>query len=221
MVQWVKVYRRLVITSIDSILKRALKEERMKKLVGEVLNCRRCRLCNGRRNPVVGEGDVEASVVFVGEAPGHWEDKMGRPFVGSAGRLLDRLLGHVGLERSKVYITNVVKCRPPENRRPRSDEIGACTPFLEEQLEIIAPRILAPMGNSATGYMMKWLNLGHSSMGDAHGRKVPAKAPWGRVIIFPLYHPAAALYDRNLETEMMADFESLRRLLDAEGSPST
>jgi uracil-DNA glycosylase family 4 len=181
----------------------------------EIAECRRCRLCDGRSNPVPGEGDLDSPVVFVGEAPGRREDEMGRPFVGSAGRFLDRLLGEVGLRRSDVYITNIVKCRPPGNRRPRADEVKSCAPHLDGQLEIIAPRILAPMGNSSSTTLMRKYGLERASIGRVHGRRFRAEASWGRVVVFPLFHPAAVLYNRNLEGALRGDFADLRGLLES------
>ncbi len=189
------------------------KERMMEAVLSEIASCDRCGLCHTCTNHVPGEGDLDSPVVFIGEAPGRREDQLGRPFVGSAGKLLDGLLGHVGLGREEVYITNVVKCRPPGNRRPSSKEIRACTPHLREQLGIIKPQVLAAMGNSATGYLLKSYGLEGGSIGEVHGKSFAVKAPWGGVTIFPLYHPAAALYNRGLEEEMREDFGALKRLL--------
>jgi len=189
------------------------KEERMNKLAEEVLNCHRCGLCDGRQNPVLGEGNLNATVVFIGEAPGRKEDEMGRPFVGTAGKLLDSLLRHISIERRDVYIGNVVMCRPPKNRRPRIEEIEACAPHLERQLEIIEPVVVAPMGNSAIRYLMKRFGLKPAYIGEVHGKQFEVEVPWGWVLLFPLYHPAAALYLKNLERVLEEDIESLGRLL--------
>ena len=197
------------------------KEERMKKISEEVLHCRLCGLCEGRRNPVVGEGNLDATVVFIGEAPGRREDETGRPFVGAAGQLLDRLLHHIGLERGDVYIGNVVKCRPPNNRRPRAEEIEACAPHLERQLEIIEPRVIAPLGNSAIGHLMRRFELTPAYIGRVHGKQSEVEAPWGQLVLVPLYHPAAALYLKDLERVLEEDFESLRCLLDRVGASTT
>jgi uracil-DNA glycosylase family 4 len=196
-------------------LKALSKEERMGAVEAEIAECRQCHLCDGRSNPVPGEGDLDSPVVFVGEAPGRREDEMGRPFVGSAGRLLDRLLGEAGLQRCDVYITNIVKCRPPGNRRPRADEVKSCAPHLDGQLEIIAPRILAPMGNSSSTTLMRKYGLERASIGRVHGRRFRAEASWGRVVVFPLFHPAAVLYNRNLEGALRGDFADLRGLLES------
>lgn len=196
------------------------KEARMKKLGEEVSKCQLCGLCEGRQNPVLGEGSLDATVIFIGEAPGRKEDEMGRPFVGSAGRVLDRLLDHIGLGREHVYIGNVVKCRPPNNRRPRSKEVEACSPHLERQLEIIEPGIVAPMGNSAIRHLMKRFGLNPSPIGKIHGKLCEVEAPWGRAILFPMYHPAAAIYRRKLERVLEEDFESLKRIMEC-GIPRT
>ncbi len=195
----------------------ATKEELIGRISEEVRGCRLCALSEGRLNPVVGEGSLDSPVVFVGEGPGRKEDETGRPFVGSAGRLLDKLLSHIGLGRSKVYITNVVKCRPPGNRRPKSGEVRSCTPYLDEQLAIISPRGIAPMGNSATSHMLRRFGLGRASIGEIHGRPFEVEAPWGRAVLFPLYHPAAVLYNRGLEAELIEDFKSLKELLGSGG----
>jgi DNA polymerase len=192
----------------------------MQRIRDEVLGCRRCGLCDGRWNPVIGEGNLDAKVVFVGEAPGRREDETGRPFVGSAGQLLERLLGSVGLRRGDVYITNIVKCRPPNNRPPTPREIEACSPHLERQLAIIRPRIIAPMGNTAIGYMTSRLGLKSVRISAMHGRAIEAEAPLGRVALFSLYHPAAALYTKELEKIMEKDFAALGRLLDGIDEPT-
>jgi DNA polymerase len=198
-------------------LSHAPKEELIGRVSEEVSGCRLCALSEGRLKPVVGEGSLDSLVVFVGEGPGRKEDESGRPFVGSAGKFLDKLLSHIGLDRSDVYITNVVKCRPPGNRRPKSVEVRSCTPYLDEQLVVISPRVIASMGNSATSHMLRRFGLGRASIGEIHGRLFEVEAPWGRVVLFPLYHPAAVLYNRGLEAELIEDFESLKALLGSGG----
>ncbi len=185
----------------------------MSDIANAVGVCERCRLHEGRINAVPGEGDLDSPVVLVGEAPGRREDESGRPFVGSAGKLLDAALEQVGLTRSRVYITNVVKCRPPGNRRPRSDEVASCTSYLDEQLAILAPRVVAPMGNSALRHVFGRFGLGRAVIGEVHGRPHPVAFGWGEGVVFPLYHPAAILYNRDLETELHADLEAMVALL--------
>lgn len=183
------------------------------ELSAEVGVCRACGLCVGARNRVMGEGDLDSRVVFVGEAPGRREDETGRPFVGSAGKLLDRLLSGAGLSRGGVFISNVVWCRPPGNRRPMRGEVEACSGHLERLLGIIEPGVIAPMGNSAMGHVFGRFGLGAAVIGDVHGRPRRVEAPWGEVVVFPLFHPAAAIYDRGLLGELEADMVLLARLL--------
>jgi DNA polymerase len=146
-------------------------------------------------------------IIFVGEAPGEQEDAQGRPFVGAAGKLLTELLASVGLRREDVYITNIVKCRPPGNRPPRKDETKSCKPYLDRQISLINPRIICPMGNSAIHSLMD----SDKSVTDLHGRPVEI----GQVTFFPMYHPAAALYTFQLRKVMEEDFKQLQRLLNS------
>jgi DNA polymerase len=183
------------------------------ELVADVANCRGCGLCEGAKNRVNGEGDLDSHVVFVGEAPGRREDESGRPFIGSAGKLLDRLLASADLSRSRVFISNIVSCRPPRNRRPKRSEIEACSRHIERLLGIIRPRVVAPMGNSALEFLFERYDLGDVVIGDVHGKSFEVEAPWGRVVIFPLYHPAAAIYNRKLMWELEADMKALAALL--------
>ena len=199
--------------SFDSPLVEASKKEKLEKVVEEVRSCTRCRLCEGRKNPVVGGGSLDSPLVLVGEAPGRREDELGKPFVGSAGKMLDQVLEKVGIERGEIFITNVVKCRPPGNRRPRAQEVDACSRHMAAILGIVAPKVIAPMGNSSTGYFMKRFGLRRSSIGDVHGRPFPVEAEWGSVVLFPLYHPAAVLYNRSLEAELLVDFQRLKELV--------
>jgi DNA polymerase len=145
--------------------------------------------------------------MFIGEAPGEQEDVQGRPFVGAAGKLLTELLATIGLKREEVYITNIVKCRPPNNRPPRKDEAAACRPYLERQLGHIRPSVVCPMGNSAIHALIETPD----SVTALHG--IPLEV--GEVTYFPMYHPAAALYTFQLRRVMEEDFEKLRGLLDS------
>jgi DNA polymerase len=146
-----------------------------------------------------------SKVIFVGEAPGEQEDAQGRPFVGAAGKLLNELLASVGLRREDVYITNVVKCRPPKNRPPRKDEASSCRPYLDRQINLITPQIICPMGNSAIHSLMD----SDKSVTEVHG--MPFEI--GKVTFFPMYHPAAALYTFQLRKVMEEDFKTLKGLL--------
>ena len=168
-------------------------------------DCHRCPLGFTRTNVVFGVGDPAARVMFVGEAPGKNEDLKGEPFVGAAGQLLNELLAHAGLERSDVYIANVLKCRPPGNRDPEQVEIETCTPFLREQIRLIGPEVLVTLGNFATKFVLK-TDIGITRL---HGRVQEA----GRFKVLPIFHPAAAIYDRTKRDDLFVDFETLREML--------
>ena len=171
--------------------------------------CTKCRLAAGRTQVVFGIGDANADLMFVGEAPGFHEDKQGYPFVGQAGKLLDQLLGGIGLSRDQVYIANVLKCRPPGNRDPQPDEIEACEPHLFRQLELIRPRVVATLGNFAT----KLLSGKSYGITRVHGRPQEATVGGRQVILYPLYHPAAALYTPAMLRTLEDDFARLPALL--------
>lgn len=158
-------------------------------------------------NPVMGHGNPHAEVVFIGEAPGQREDEQGIPFVGQAGKLLDELLGTIDLKREDVYITNVVKFRPPENRDPTPEEKEACLPFLQMELAIIKPKVVVPLGRHAlTQFFTKM------SISDAHGK---AHSIGGSITVFPIYHPAAALHNPGLRQALFDDFKALGDFLKA------
>ena len=182
-------------------------EDSLKAIALEVVSCRKCRLCVTRRNAVPGEGASSARVMFVGEAPGEKEDFEGRPFVGAAGKLLTELLNSIGLSRDEVFITNTVKCRPPNNRPPRKDELAACREYLDRQLRLVRPRVICPMGNSAIHRLIN----PDQSVSELHG--IPLEI--GGRTFFPMYHPAAALYTFSLRGVLEEDFRKLRAILDA------
>src|SRR5208337_3338770 len=179
------------------------------KVSSEVVVCTKCRLCETRRNAVPGEGLESSKVIFVGEAPGEQEDAQGRPFVGAAGKLLTELLASVSLRREDVYITNIVKCRPPNNRPPRKDESAACRDYLNRQIALIHPKVICPMGNSAIRTL---INPSESdSVTSLHGMPLEIES----VTYLPMYHPAAALYTASLRKVMEEDFRKLRGILDS------
>ncbi len=174
----------------------------------EVKECRQCGLCNTRTNLVFGVGDEHADVMFVGEAPGYHEDQQGEPFVGAAGQLLDRLLASIDLTRRDIYIANVLKCRPPDNRDPLPEEVKACKPHLIEQINIIKPRVLCTLGRHASQLLLEQ----NVSMSRVHGKRFRRSG----YDIFPIYHPAAALYARATLASLEEDFGRLDELLRAE-----
>lgn len=151
----------------------------------EVRGCRRCGLCRSRTNTVFGEGNPDAQVFFIGEGPGANEDEQGRPFVGRAGQLLDKMIESMGLRREDVFIANIVKCRPPGNRAPVPDEIAACTPYLERQLEIVRPKVIVTLGLPATQYMLKTKMPMRKLRGQWH--------TWRGIKLMPTFHPAYIL----------------------------
>jgi uracil-DNA glycosylase family 4 len=173
--------------------------------------CTACELSLSRTRVVFGAGDHEARIMFVGEAPGLNEDRQGLPFVGAAGQLLTKLLGSVGLDRSDVYITNVVKCRPPENRDPTSEEVETCRPFLKGQLELIRPTVVCALGNFAAQALIG-KRIGITKL---RGRPVQVEG----YFVLPMFHPAAALHRGDLMSEVQADFEGLRSFLDSGARP--
>ncbi len=162
---------------------------------------------------VPGEGNAYAKIMLIGEAPGEWEAKSGRPFVGASGRLLDSLLASIGLTRTDVFITNVVKDRPPDNRAPAAGEIKLYTPFLRQQIEIIQPRIIATLGRFAMEFLFDFFGMPEKGqkISKLHGARLEAQAAYGKVIVVPLYHPAVALYTTEQRATLAADFQVLRQ----------
>ena len=171
----------------------------------QVTNCRRCALCEGRTNTVFGVGNPSARVLIIGEAPGKNEDLQGEPFVGAAGKYLNELLAIAGLSREDVFIANVLKCRPPGNRDPRPEEIETCAPYLREQTRTIDPEYIVTLGNFSTKFILK------TEVGITRLRGTLQQA--GRFKVFPIFHPAAALYDGKKREMLENDFATLGELL--------
>jgi DNA polymerase len=180
------------------------------ELYREVSGCVRCPLHRGRTKVVFGAGNADADLMFVGEAPGQQEDLQGLPFVGRAGKLLDQLLEEVGLERSDVFITNVLKSRPPGNRDPQPDEIETCKPYLHRQVELIEPKVICTLGNFAT----KLLTRSQRGITGVHGRPQVHELGGRAVRVFPIYHPAAGLRSTKTLEELREDFRRLPDLLE-------
>jgi uracil-DNA glycosylase len=185
----------------------------LEALAAEASGCTKCRLAEGRTQVVFGVGNPAADLMFVGEAPGFHEDQQGYPFVGQAGKLLDKLLAGISMSRQDVYIANVLKCRPPGNRDPVADEIEACEGYLFRQIALIQPRIIATLGNFAT----KLLTGKQHGITRVHGERQAATVGGLAVTLYPLYHPAAALYTPAMLRTLEEDFARLPELLASHG----
>ncbi|GHO86707.1 uracil-DNA glycosylase [Dictyobacter formicarum] len=175
-------------------------EEILQEIAVEVSTCARCRLCQGRTKAVPGEGNPNAKVMFIGEGPGYHEDMQARPFVGQAGQFLDSLLASINLKRSEVFITNVVKCRPPNNRDPEPDEMVACSDYLDRQIAAINPQVIVTLGRFS---MAKF--FGSERISAIHGR---ARKKDGRICI-PMFHPAAGLRNPSTKDAIREDFKKI------------
>jgi len=186
-------------------------DETLGSLADEIRACRACPLHRGAKQAVPGEGSAESGILFLGEAPGYNEDVQGRPFVGAAGQLLDQLLAGIGLDRSKVFITNVVRHRPPENRDPLPEEVAACHVWFERHLAALKPKVVVTLGRHA---MYKFFP--GESISRVHGR---ARKKDG-ITIFPVFHPAAALHQPSLRADLEKDFQALATFLESTPRPA-
>lgn len=180
----------------------------------EASTCTRCALSDSRTQVVFGSGDADADLMLIGEAPGADEDRQGLPFVGRSGALLTRLLGEAGLPREEVFIANTLKCRPPDNRDPLASEVETCNPWLQQQIRLIEPRFIATLGNFAT----KLLTGDPTGITKVHGRPVRKRFGDREVILYPLFHPAAALRSTRVAELLQADIEKLAALVRESGS---
>jgi DNA polymerase len=189
----------------------------IKQIKDEVLNLKKSPLYSYRIEnkyfPVIGEGSLDAKIMFVGEAPGKNEAKTGKPFCGTAGRVLDELLKHTRIKREDVYITNIVNDRPQENRDPTKEEIEIYGPFLDRQIEIIKPKVIATLGRYSMDYIMTRFNLESNILpiGKAHGKMFNAMASYGPIKIAVLYHPCVAVYNPTKINVLQKDFEILKK----------
>jgi len=196
------------------------KTEALRKIKDEIVELKDSPLYANRVEnkyfPVIGEGNHDAEIVFIGEAPGENEAKTGRPFCGRAGKVLDTLLESIGIDRKSVYVTNIVKDRPPGNRDPLPDEIKIYAPFMDRQIEIIKPKVIATLGRFSMQYVMSRYGLDFEldSISKIHGEVFDTKMPWGDEIkVVPLYHPAAAIYNQHLLDTLKEDFKVLKTLV--------
>lgn len=195
------------------------KETLLKKLESKTRACTRCELVSTCVQVVSGEGDANAEIMFIGEGPGKNEDTQGRPFVGAAGKLLNQLIESINLKRENVYIANVVKCRPPNNRDPLPQEVAACWPWLEKQIFLIKPKLIITLGRHS---MHRFLPQGRISFDHGRPMRKPIKPtsldllsePPFKIVFFPCYHPAAALYNGSLRETLFKDFRKIPKILE-------
>ena len=179
--------------------------KKLLNLAREIKRCKKCRLWKTRKNTVPGEGPINAKILFIGQAPGNEEDKIGRPFIGRAGKLLTELLDSANINRQEVFITSVLKCFPPKNRKPKKDEIEACSPYLKKQIEIINPKLIVLLGEVA-----KNTRIGSNrNLKDLRGKIVKKD---GRTF-FIIYHPAAGIRFQKFKRKLFSDFKKLKRLV--------
>ena len=182
----------------------------LRQYAEETSTCTRCALAQGRTQVVFGSGSPDADLMFVGEAPGFHEDQQGIPFVGQAGKLLDKLLGGIGLTRADVFVANVLKCRPPGNRDPLPEEIASCEPHLFRQIELMQPTVVATLGNFAT----KLLSGKPAGITKVHGCEQEVTLGTRTVLLYPLFHPAAALYTPSMLKVLEEDFARIPAILE-------
>ena len=186
------------------------KQDEMAKIAKLVEQCKGCNLNKVRKKPVVGEGSLDAKVLFIGEAPGRNEDLQGRPFVGRAGEILDELLDSRGIKRKEVFIANILKCRPPDNRNPLQSEIESCGKYLDRQIEIIKPKVIVTLGNFASSYIFEKFGLKYDKISKIHGKIFKIETLFGKLSIIPLYHPAVAVYNLNTKDTLVKDFKAIK-----------
>jgi len=192
------------------------RKELMRQIKDEVVALKNSPLyefrIQSKNLPVIGEGSHFAKIMFIGEAPGRNEAKTGRPFCGAAGKILDELLNSIGIERNEIYVTNIVKDRPPENRDPLPSEIEIYGPFLDRQIEIIQPEVIATLGRYSMSYIMPRFGLEFElePISRNHGKVFEAGAPYGPIKVIPLYHPAVAVYNSHTLDSLKKDFEVLK-----------
>ena len=197
------------VSTIDGVSSPAERRELLKVVYEEARACVRCPLHQTRTNVVFGAGNANADLMFIGEAPGANEDRLGLPFVGQAGKLLDKLLEEIGLARAEVWICNVLKCRPPDNRDPHPNEIAACQDYLRRQVALIEPTVICTLGNFST----KLLRGDPTGISRLHGQAEVIVVGERAVRLYPLYHPAAALYTPSMLATLRSDFERIPSLL--------
>lgn len=177
----------------------------------QIEKCTKCILHKTRENSVSGDGCNNADILFIGEAPGRNEDIQGKPFVGRAGKILDRLLESIDLKRNQIFIGNILKCRPPKNRNPLKSEIESCSHFLDKQIDLINPKVIVTLGSFSTNYIFEKYEIPSDKISKVHGKQFKTKE--NNLIIVPVYHPAAAAYDPNKIFDLEKDFQTIKKSL--------
>ena len=181
------------------------------ELYSEVEQCSKCSLCKSRTQIVFGDGDINSKILFIGEAPGAKEDLEGKPFVGHAGKILGDLLQKNGFKRENIYITNILKCRPPNNANPTKKQVEMCTDYLKRQIDLIKPDFICPLGNFSTAYILELFGFESKPIGLVHGNLFEFDADWGKTNVLPLHHPAATIYNRRLTDVLKNDFSKVKK----------
>jgi len=207
---------RVILNSVGMVQETG-REVAIERLAAVIDECRKCPLWENTHHAVPGEGDAAADLMLIGEAPGKQEDLTGRPFVGRAGKLLDGLLSGIGLARGDIFIANIVKHRPPENRDPRDEEIRACTPYLEEQIRVVRPKVIVMLGRHSSRYILSFLPVEFDRITEIRGTVYPAVLFGHPVRLIPTLHPAAALYNPAYREALEEDFRVVGRELAGAG----
>ena len=192
-----------------------IKKQELEKIKKTVINCKQCDLYRTRTNSVFSSGNNDSEIFLIGEAPGRTEDKQGLPFVGRAGKILDDLLDSINIDRNNVYISNILKCRPPKNRNPKKNEIKICSKYLNDQLDIVNPKIIIPLGNYASMFILEKFGLKVDKISSIHGKIFPYKSKYGENKIIPMYHPAAVIYNPNMKETVFKDFKNIKNVLES------
>jgi len=186
------------------------KQQKIQKLRKQIAQCTRCHLHQTRTNTVPGEGDVDADIMFIGEAPGRNEDLQGKPFVGRAGDIFEKLLNSIGLTREQIYLCNILKCRPPENRNPQAIEINACIGSLDLQIKIVNPKVIGTLGNFSTAYIFEKFKVPPAKISSVAGEVIDVQTSFGEKKIIPVFHPAVATYDINKIDLLISHFQAFK-----------
>ena len=187
------------------------KKKALDRIEHIVKKCKECSLNETCSKPVFGEGNFNARIMFIGEAPGRNEDELGRPFVGKAGKIFDEMLVAIGISRNNVYISNILKCRPPKNRNPSKIEIKKCSDYIDKQIEIISPDIIVPMGNYANNYIFNKFKLKIEKISKIHGKIYSVNSYHKKLKIIPIHHPAAAIYNKIIKNNLLKDFKIIKK----------